>query len=202
MVMWCGTHREPGSRNLRNKQCLVEGCTKQPCFASTVGTPPQFCGEHKSDEMHDTRNKPCTRCNKQARVRNAKKEWVCEQHRDPGAPSFIKSCEFLGCNKVPMCGVISAPPTHCLEHIADVDCDTNKVVYLGKPCSTFKCARKARFGYLGTLKVELLWCCECGSKIKDRRVCNLVAHFKAGGTGALPPEESGSEESGESDRAF
>lgn len=54
----CGSHRQPGMVNLKDRRCEMEPCTIQPTFAFP-GDKPRYCSKHKCEGMVNVRHKLC-----------------------------------------------------------------------------------------------------------------------------------------------
>ena len=59
LALFCAEHRLDSHTNLISKQCLADGCAKQPYFGDRIARVPLYCKKHKADDHEDVKNRRC-----------------------------------------------------------------------------------------------------------------------------------------------
>ncbi len=105
-ALYCGTHKQEGMIDVKNKTCQHPGCRTQPTYNREGETNALYCGTHKHEGMINVKDKTCQHpgCRKipHYNVEGETKGLYCSTHKHEGMINVKdKTCQHPGCRTRP-----------------------------------------------------------------------------------------------------
>lgn len=118
-------------------------CSKTASF-NILGKPPEYCSEHKSNEMINVKHKKCLECDKLPYFNyiNEKTGLYCSEHAKENMINIkSKVCEFSGCTTLASFG-IDKTPKFCSVHKQD------NMYHVSHRCKEINCNKYPIFNFV------------------------------------------------------
>jgi hypothetical protein len=123
------------------KFCKI--CSKTASF-NILGKPPEYCSDHKSNEMINVKHKKCLECDKLPYFNyiNEKNGLYCSEHAKENMINIkSKVCEFYGCTTLASFG-IDKTPKFCSIHKQD------NMYHVSHRCKEINCNKYPLFNFI------------------------------------------------------
>ena len=118
---YCTQHAPDGMVNVKDRKCIVEGCSKQPSFGVVGTRNAEFCAQHARDGMVNVKDRMCTTegCGKRPSfgVEGTKTAEYCPRHAPYGMVNVRSKRRTEDSGMISSFGVVGTKPAeYCAQH--------------------------------------------------------------------------------------